>query len=66
MRTDIGESTDLLMFYCLEEALGMGSPMGDTGTIIVLWSSRLLTEFSPALVWGFCRFLYSAASLLAT
>ena len=26
MRTDIGESTDLLMFYCSEEVLGTGSP----------------------------------------
>ena len=53
MRTDIGESTDLLMFYCLEEALGMEGSMGDTGTIVVLGSSRLLTEFSLTLVGGF-------------
>ena len=53
MRTDIGESTDLLLFYCLE-VLGMGSSMGDTGTIAVLWPSRLLTEFSSALL---CRFM---------
>ena len=34
MRTDIGESTDLLMFYYSEEALGTGSPMGDIGMIV--------------------------------
>ena len=34
MRTDIGESTDLLMFYCSEEALGTGSPIGGFGMIV--------------------------------
>ena len=66
MRTDIGESTDLLIFYCSEEALGMGSPVTDTGIIVVLWSPRLLTGFSLALVRGFGGLQYSAASLLAT
>ena len=65
MRTDIGESTNLLMFYCLE-VLGMGSSVGDTGTAVVLWASRLLTEFLLVLVGDFSGFLYSVASLLAT